>query len=315
MLGQSLPQRDATALADLMRQTFGPVCRIAECRAVKRETDYMVLIARLEHPDLRVVVKLAGQMAALPSTFDRSAAIIRLVRTHTNVPNSGVIAVDVSYGRWPWRYLISTYQPGQTWRSVRPHLNTGELRDAYRQIGAAVATLHDIPFMQFGEVAPDGSVPFGQPYVTALSERARRRIPNRAYGERYMALLRERSYLFADVSEPRLTHEDLNPNNMLFQRNYENNRWELSGILDYDSAWAGCHESDLARLELWRGMTDDGFWEGYKSILGVPPAYPHRRLLYQLLWCLEYNSSAPQHAADTRRICLALDVPPETFLL
>lgn len=296
-----------------MRQTFGPACRIAECTAVKRETDYMVLIARLEQPELRVVVKLAGQMAALPSPFDRSAAIIRLVRTHTNVPNSGVIAADVSYGRWPWRYMISTYQPGHSWRSVRPLLNAAELRDAYRQIGAAVATLHDIPFTQFGEVAPDGTVPFAQPYIHALAERARRRIPNRAYGERFVTLLRECAYLFADVTEPRLTHEDLNPNNILFRN--ESNRWELSGILDYESAWAGCHESDLARLEFWRGMTGDGFWEGYKSILGVPPTYPQRRLLYQLLWCLEYNSDAPQHVADTRRVCLALGVTPELFLL
>lgn len=301
------------ALAELMRETFGPACRMAECRAVKRETDYMVLIASLEHPELRVVIKLAGQMAALPSTFDRAAAIIRLVRTHTNVPNSGVIAADVSYSRWPWRYLISTYQPGQSWSTVRPHLNGGELRDAYRQIGAAVATLHGIPFAEFGEVAPDGTVPFGQPYVAALSERARRRIPNRVYGERFLALLRERAYLFADVTEPRLAHEDLNPGNILFRN--ENNRWELSGILDYESAWAGCHESDLARLEFWRGMTGEGFWEGYKSILGVPPTYPQRRLVYQLLWCLEYNRDTPQHIADTRRVCLALGVTPELFVL
>lgn len=313
MVGDSLPQRDLTALADLMRQTFGSSCRIASFQTAKRETDYMVLIARLEQPELRVVIKLAGQMAALPSTFDRSAAIIRLVRTHTNVPNSGVIAADVSYGRWPWRYMISTYQPGQTWRTVRPHLNASELRDAYRQIGQVVATLHGIPFDQFGDVAPDGTVPFGQQYVPALAERARRRIPNRAYAERFIALLHERGYLFADVTDSRLTHEDLNPNNILF--NNERNRWELSGILDYESAWAGCHESDLAKLELWRGMTGEGFWEGYKSLLGVPPTYPQRRLLYQLLWCLEYNRDTPQHISDTRRVCLALGIAPEMFLL
>lgn len=313
MVGDFMAQRDAVALADLMRQTFGPACRIVSCQTVKRETDYMVLIARLEHPELRVVIKLAGQMAALPSTFDRSAAIIRLVRTHTNVPNSGVIAADVAYGRWPWRYMISTYQPGQSWHTVRPHLNAAELRDAYRQIGEAVATLHGIPFAQFGDVAPDGTVPFGQPYIPAFTERARRRIPNRAYAERFISLLHDHAYLFADVTEPRLTHEDLNPSNILFIN--EHNRWELSGILDYESAWAGCHESDLARLEFWRGMTGDGFWEGYTSILHVPPTYAQRRLFYQLLWCLEYNRDTPQHIGDTRRVCHALGIAPELFLL
>lgn len=313
MVGDFMAQRDAVALADLMRQTFGPACRIASCQTVKHEIDYTVLIARLEHPELRVVIKLAGQMAALPSPFDRSAAIIRLVRTHTNVPNSGVIAADVSYGRWPWRYMISTYQPGQSWHTVRPHLNPAELRDAYHQIGEAVATLHGIPFTQFGDVAPDGTVPFGQPYIHALTERARRRIPNRTYAERFISLLRDHTYLFAEVTEPRLTHEDLNPNNILFTN--DSNRWELSGILDYESAWAGGHESDLARLEFWRGMTGDGFWEGYTTILGVSPTYAQRRLFYQLLWCLEYNRDTPQHISDTRRVCLALGIAPEEFLL
>lgn len=312
MIPQSLAPRDESALAELIRQTFGPACHIGRYRLVKRETDYTVMLAQLVQPDLHVVVKLAGHMAALPCPFDRTAAINRLVRTHTNVPNSGVIAADVTYAHWPWRYMISTYVPGQTWMIVRPRLDAIQLRDAHRQIGEAVAIIHGIPFQQFGEVTPDGTVPFGAPYLPALAERVRRRIANPRHAELFLSLLRERAGLFADVTVAHLTHEDLNPNNILFQN--DNGRWTLTGILDFESAWAGCCESDLARLELWRGMAGDGFWEGYCSVREVPAYYPMRRQLFQLLWCLEYGANTPVHRADTRAVCSSLGIPAELFL-
>lgn len=312
MIAQMLAPRDETALAELIRQTFGAACRITRHRIVKRETDYFVLLAQLTQPDLRVVVKLAGHMAALPCPFDRSAAINRLIRTHTNIPNSGVIAADVSYAHWPWRYMISTYVPGQSWAIVRPQLDAYQLRAAYRQLGEAVAILHSIPFPQFGEVTPDGTVPFGSPYLPALVERMRRRIANQRHAELLLSLIRERTALFTDVTEAHLTHEDLNPNNVLFQ--HDNGQWALSGILDFESAWAGGHESDLARLELWRGMVGDGFWEGYCSVRQIPANYPLRRLLYQLQWCLEYGATTPRHLADIRAVCAGLGISAAPFL-
>jgi aminoglycoside phosphotransferase (APT) family kinase protein len=312
MIPQTLTPRDESALAELIRQTFGSACHIGLYRLIKRETDYTVLLAQLVQPELRVVVKLAGHMAALPCPFERAAAINRLVRTHTNIPNSGVIAADVSYAHWPWRYSISTFVPGDTWKVVRPQLSGFQLRAAYRQIGEAIAILHGVPFQQFGEVTQDGTVPFGSPYLPALAERVRRRIANPRHAELFLTLVRERAALFADVDEPRLTHEDLNPNNILFHN--DAGQWTLSGILDFESAWAGCRESDLARLELWRGMAGDGFWEGYRSVSEVPPTYPMRRQIYQLLWCLEYGATTPQHRSDTRSVCAGLGIPAELFL-
>lgn len=312
MIPQALAPRDESALAELIRQTFGPACHMARYRLAKCEIDYSVVVAQLAQPELHVVVKLAGHMAALPCPFDRAAAINRLVRTHTNIPNSGVIAADVSYAHWPWRYMISTYVPGHTWMVVRSHLDGAQLRSAFRQIGEAAAILHGIPFPQFGEITPDGTVPFGAPYLPALAERVRRRVANPRHAELFLSLLRERAALFADVGEAHLTHEDLNPTNILFQ--HDKGQWILSGILDFESAWAGCHESDLARLELWRGMAGDGFWEGYRSVRQAPPAYPIRRPLYQLLWCLEYGVATPQHRADTRAVCAGLGIPAEPFL-
>ena len=309
-----LTPNDKAALDELMRQTFGVSCRIVECVLLKWDQDYRVLRMRLVNPELRVVVKLAGQMATLNSAFDRGAALVRLVRTHTTVPNSGVIAADITCAKWPWRYTIATALPGETWAVVRPQLAPDEHFDAYRQLGEAVAAIHNIPFTHFGEVTPDGTVPFGSEYFTSLMSRIQRRVLDPAKSERLQAVLREYLPLFTEVRAPGLTHEDLNPNNILYQRG-EDGRWTLSGLLDFESAWAGSPESDLARLEVWRGMMGDGFWQGYTGARTAPPAgYAQRRLLYQLVWCVECGHTTAQHYEDTRWVCERLGVPAEWFM-
>lgn len=309
-----LTPNDKTALDELMRQTFGPSCRIVECVLLKWDQEYRVLSIRLVDPELRVIVKLAGQMAAANSAFDRAAALVRLVRTHTTVPNSGVIAADITCQKWPWRYTIATALPGETWTAVRPQLSAPELTDAYAQLGEAVAAIHNIPFTHFGEVAANGTVPFGSAYFPSLISRVQRRVTDPARSERLQAILREHGHLFAEVRTPGLTHDDLNPNNILFQR-AEDGRWKLSGILDFESAWAGSPESDLARLEFWRGMIGDGFWQSYASARPAPSAgYIQRRLLYQLIWCVECGHTTPRHYEDTRWVCDRLGVPVEWFM-
>jgi fructosamine-3-kinase len=108
-----------------------------------------------------------------------------------------------------------------------------------------------------------------------------------------------------------LCHEDLNPHNLLVEDGEDHA--PVVAMIDFDSAWAGCAESDLARLELWRGMIGDGFWEAYRATAPLSPSYPDRRPLYQLLWCLEYARSTPQHHADTARVCAELGIAPITF--
>jgi fructosamine-3-kinase len=119
---------------------------------------------------------------------------------------------------------------------------------------------------------------------------------------------------FANITEPRLTHEDLNPSNLLVvPGENESDDWRISAVLDFESAWAGCPESDIARLELWRDMMGDGFYEGYTATQPIADDYPTRRPIYQLLWCLEYARPTPTHHADTARVCAALDIPPVMF--
>jgi hypothetical protein len=67
----------------------------------------------------------------------------------------------------------------------------------------------------------------------------------------------------------------------------------LSGILDFESAWASTGESDLARLELWWLTRGSAVREGYAQVTQVAAGYLSRRPVLQLPWCLEYADFHP----------------------
>ncbi len=186
-------------------------------------------------------------------------------------------------------------------------MDAREMQDAYHQIGQAVAELHTIPFSDFGEVDVDGRVQSKNGYLASLAERARHRIANPHLADLLLHVVNDHIELFSDISDARLCHEDLHKFNILFQ--HVQGRWRLAAILDFDKAWAGHHESDLARLELWKGMVGEGFWPAYKACCLIADAYIQRRLIYQLFWCLEYAKPSPEHIADTQQICKLLGIP------
>ncbi len=294
-------------LRELLRQTFGSRVEVAGLRIGNRHPDYLVLLLHLRHPSLRVALKLAGPSAPLDCPFDRTAMLHRLVAERTGIPMPEVIAVDVSYRKWPWRYFVKTHIPGREWVVARKQMSAAELADAYEQIGRAVGELHAIEFPTFGDLAVDGSVPGQRPYLTTLAARARRTIPGERWRERFLSLLEEQRQLFAGIRRPGLCHEDLHQHNILFQR--RQGQWRLATILDFDKAWAGHGETDLARLELWKGMTSKEFWPPYRAICPVDPLYVQRRPIYQFLWCLEFARTTPEHLADTQRLCAELGLP------
>jgi aminoglycoside phosphotransferase (APT) family kinase protein len=294
-------------LLHLLYQTFGARVELADYRVGNRHHDYLVLLVELRHPSIEVVVKLAGPEAPLACPFDRTAMLHRLVATCTDIPMPEVLAVNMSYETWPWRYLVKTHIAGQEWAAVRRQMSPVELSNAYQQIGEAVAQLHTIHFPMFGELAVDGSVQRGEPYLTALTEHARFSIKNAHLRDLFSSALERHRALFLDVRHASLCHEDLHKHNILFQ--YRQGRWHLATILDFDKAWAGHHETDLARLELWKGMISDEFCRSYEAICPVEPQYKQRRPIHQLLWCLEYARPTAEHLADTRRLCVELGLP------
>src|SRR5438067_835245 len=106
---RDIPPAERALLVQLMRQTFGAKAELAAYHIVNRHPDYIVLVARLLRPAIWVTVKLAGPRAPLACPFDRTAALLRKVRAETSVPVPEVLGVDVSYEKWPWRFMIKRY--------------------------------------------------------------------------------------------------------------------------------------------------------------------------------------------------------------
>ncbi|NHZ72411.1 MAG: phosphotransferase [Aquificales bacterium] len=291
----------------LLKQELGSKVELVDYKIGNQRHDYLVLLTQLHCPSLEVVIKLAGPEAPYACPFDRTAALHRLVTAQTTIPMPEVIAVDVSYQKRPWRYMIKAHVPGDEWATVRHQMDAEQLSSAYRQMGNAVAQLHTIQFPAFGELAADGQIQTGQPYLTALRERANGFIENPRLRDAFFSVLNQYAHLFDDVCAATLCHEDLHKHNILFEN--RQGQWRLTTILDFDKAWAGHHEIDIARLDLWTGMTNEAFWQAYEAIRPIAPLYMQRRPIYQLFWCLEYAQPTVKHLADTQRVCEELGVP------
>lgn len=303
-LGEVIPY---DLLLQLLQHTLGTKVEVIDYKIGNQQHDYLVLLIQLRHPSLEIVVKLAGPEARMACPFDRTAMLHRLVATRTTIPIPEVLAVNMSYQTWPWRYFIKAYISGLEWASVRPHMNHEQLSNAYQQIGNAVAQLHTIDFPRFGALAVEGSVHGYESYYPALTEHAQSILNTVTLRDLFFSVLEQHQHLFLDIHHASLCHEDLHKYNLLFQ--YRLGQWRLATILDFDKAWAGHPETDLARLELWEGMMSDEFWRSYEGICPIAPLYTQRRPIYQLLWCLEYARPTPEHLADTQRLCKELGYP------
>ncbi len=290
----------------LLREEIGSKVELVDYKIGNQRHDYLVLLVQLQRPSLEVVIKLAGPEAPYYYPFERTAVLHRLVATHTTISMPEVIAVDTSYQKWPWRFMIKTHITGEEWASVQRQMNAEQLSSAYRQMGNAVAQLHTIQFPAFGELAADGHVQASSSYLAALRERASNSIQNARLRDYFFSVLHQYAHLFDDVCVANLCHEDLHKHNILFEN--QQGQWRLATILDFDKGWAGHRETDLARLDLWTGMTNEDFWQAYEEIYPADTLYQQRRPIYQLLWCLEYAQPTTKHLADTQRVCQELGV-------
>jgi aminoglycoside phosphotransferase (APT) family kinase protein len=252
-----------------------------------------------------VIVKLAGRNSPMEADFERTALIHKLIRTHTSTAMADIIAIDTSYEKFSWRYLIQSHISGIVWAEVAPTLDTKQRYSVYEQIGDAVAQLHGIPFPAFGRISSDAST---ASFIDALLQRAEWTIQRKYLFERFVELVQTRSKLFETVHQAVLCHDDLHHYNILFQN--EQGHWKLAAILDFDKAWAGHSETDLARLDFWDNMMGDGFRAAYMKSQVIEADYEERKPIYQLLWCLEYAATTPRHQADLQRLCDVLKIKP-----
>jgi aminoglycoside phosphotransferase (APT) family kinase protein len=302
-----MPLPDLDVLDDIraaVGEGLGNSARVAAVVPLQVRLDSIVALVTIAD-GRRVVVKLCGQQAGHPVQFERTAMLTALARS-TGAPVPEVIAADDSLRRLRWRYLITEHIDGVPWREARPRLTPTQVTAAHRQLAEVVKAIQSMRFPAFGELDLTGQPPAGQGLLSALRRRAETRIADTGARTSFHRLLDREAALFAGDARATLCHDDLHHGNLLFRA--VDGEWRLVGVLDWDKAWAGSAESDVARMAFWDDMTGPGFWELHRTDRSVDDSTAKRALIYQLLWCLEYDDGSARHTADTARLCHRLSV-------
>jgi Ser/Thr protein kinase RdoA (MazF antagonist) len=253
--------------------------------------------------DRLVILKVARQAARPDIDFERTAAAMALARG-AGVPVAETLAADASFRTGPWQYLVHSFLDGIPWHQARPQLDPDEVESAHRQLARAVLALQSVELTGYGELDRSGQA-IGTDLLTGLRRRAELRLVEPRNRALFDQVLDRNLQLFGDVPPATLCHDDLHHANVIFR--IDGRGPALVGIIDWDKAWAGPAESDLARMAFWDDMAGPGFWSAYGPAAATEAA-ARRILIYQLMWCLDYNESTPRHRADTARLCRALGV-------
>lgn len=253
----------------------------------------------------RLVVKLCGERAEHPVFFERTALLTEIARA-TGAPVPHVLVADDSRRRHRWRYLISEHLDGLPWSELRPQLTPAEVVSVHDQLAEAVRAVQSVRFAGFGEIGAGAEPPTGQSLLTALHQRAESRIPRTEDRATFHALLEREAPAFAGVLQATLCHDDLHHGNVLVSP--RDRACTVVALLDWDKAWAGPLEADIARMAFWDDMPEETFWRAKFPDLPRDPGAERRLQVLQLLWCFEYANDSPRHVADTDRLRRLLEV-------
>jgi aminoglycoside phosphotransferase (APT) family kinase protein len=256
-------------------------------------------VFRVRADDARWVLKVAGLDARPALDYTRTAT----AQTRAGAAGVPVAPVAAAGVHGTTQFLLQEEVEGVEWRTARARLGAAELAAASTQIARAVLRLQSVTAPSFGALDEvDAGRRLG--LLDAMRDRIRLRIPagdRRAVAER---VLQRHSALFDEPQRPVLTHDDLHHANLLFRPTSAG--WRLAAVLDWDKAWLGPPESDVARMAFWDDMADDVFWSTYHRAQPPADGWPERALVHQLLWCLEYDVATPRHQRDTAALVARL---------
>jgi aminoglycoside phosphotransferase (APT) family kinase protein len=290
------------AVLTALREAVGPAARPLHVRPLTAEADRAVVRVTLTGQADPLVVKVAAgsTVRGRGADFERTAAATALASA-AGVPTAEVLAARTAGPGQPVGHLVQRHVDGVEWRRLRPGLDEPEVRAVHRRIAEVVLALQTVRLPGFGDLdpAPGRTCEL----LPVLRRRVDRLVADAAAREDVHALLDGEAGLFTDDS-PTLCHDDLHSANVLLAP--AGDGWRIAGLLDWDKAWSGPAESDVARMAFWDDMTGPGFWEVYRAAVPEADGWPRRALVHQLLWCLEYDAPTARHRADTAAVLTAL---------
>jgi Ser/Thr protein kinase RdoA (MazF antagonist) len=225
-----------------------------------------------------VVIRLYGRA---PRRAAVDVALLRRLRGVVPVPAVVDAQVEPVGGLPP--YVMTAFLPGERLDLVLTEVGERTAAELGRAVAGVLLRLATVRFERPGELTgPDLAVQPMRPELTSLEGFVRGhadRIPGWSADDRaaLLALARGvRPLLDAVAGEASLVHSDFNPKNLLV----DGERAEVTGVLDWEFAYAGCRLADLGNLVRFPPDEDHGPGEAFQAAAvaqaeagGLPPGW------------------------------------------
>ena len=167
-----------------------------------------------------------------------------------DVPITRYLLQDESLTRLPYPFAITNYLPGVTVKSLA---GEPDIADLYRQMGALLRKLHSVPVPGYGMFGDEGLVDAKQTNAELLRggfayhfAQFRKHGGDEALARRLESIVTDRFDAMTWSRGPVFAHDDLNPNNVLAERD-GHGRLQLTGLIDFGNARAADAVYDLAK--------------------------------------------------------------------
>lgn len=260
-------------------------------------------------PDKNAILKVYGES----SRWEREIAALNLLQG-SGLPVPRVLEYGMLDDRLHW--VMMSRLAGCTLDRI-PGLDTEEDRaQIVKEVGRIHAQLHiNSRLGSFGDWDRKGKVisqsSSYREFVTERNRRQARRTISKGYPD---------TPLFVDAFEKLMTlehtatqcqqfslcHHDFGFRNVLVER--ANDKWLVSGIIDFEMSFPADPESDLAGMLLQTYFTDERRWyvDGYQEVRRLSPGFQCKIRYYLIALCLEVCSWS--YEREPSYYCQAIDV-------
>lgn len=310
---QTTTREDDSELESVLSDAF-PETVVTDLSTVAGDGPNPVVTVQTEGGN-RFVVKFATATEHIVD-LRRELTVTNYVRRETDVP----VVAPVRYNfedEWP-AYVVFPHADGRTLEDALASVPQYLHPELFSNVGEMLATLHSqTSFDRFGEIVPTGPASFEIKSPAEWPEQFARHLADHVealQGTQFEDIAEE---VWSEVSNqlrdletganPVLLHGDIGEGNVLYTGT------DVSGIVDWERAFAGHPEYDLCRAEVRYFLNDWGrpshlqamFYSGYRSVRTLSSGFENRRRWYlatfYLLALTQYSEWAPTVTDDLDR--------------
>ena len=247
------------------------------------KTGFVFDVRRIDFHDAESVV-FRGQRNQVSAYFGRLdwgavlADEIEFYRLLPNLPVPRLIHFERNEAALGFPFAFFTYLFGSPLDDLLPVASAVQRRNAAREMGGLLGTIHGVRREHFGRLSGESSPSWGGYFGRRMRRRLEPHAKDGLMSHREIGALVERAAAI-ELDHPRLLHMDFRAANML--ATLEGSSLRITGIVNAANSLAGDPAFDLARVDEGVGLDAD-FRAGYEAVFGRVERNTEAYTLYRL---------------------------------